>query len=227
MLRSRRSLFDSRAMTGWYTRRNWRLSSGLVQVALEFEAVEGCSAHRRLVEGPLRLARSSWPCTWRCRRRPSSTRRYRRRRRGRCRCWPTARPVANRRVNGLVSDWRTRPASVSASSSARGSPRSGSRTRRHPGATRCRLVRTTLRSRAATSRSTWSPASWPRVSLIILNPSRSRYTTATSSPVRAVRRDGVFEAVVEQGTVGEPGERVVKRVVAQFLLGPLSIRDVS
>ena len=55
--------------------------------------------------------------------------------------------------------------------------------------------------------------SWPCSSLISLKPSRSMNSTAIRS---SVRRDGgqrMLEAVLEQRAVGQPGERVVERVV--------------
>ncbi|CAB4926528.1 unannotated protein [freshwater metagenome] len=47
--------------------------------------------------------------------------------------------------------------------------------------------RTPSRSRPATCRSSSSPAGWPRVSLTVKKPSRSRESTAGSRPVRPVR----------------------------------------
>ena len=204
---------------------NWCFVDDLVQVALEFEAVEGrvaSPARRRSTS----TCPSSSPCTSRRRHRASSTRRCTRRRRARCRCWPTARSVGRRRLNGFRLGAPARRPSRPRRARGR-SPRSGSRTRRRRGATRCRRSDDARAVESATSRSTWSPASWPRLSLTILKPSRSRYTTATPRPVRAVRSSGVLEAIVEQRTVGQPGDRIVKCAVAELLLGPLAIGDVT
>ena len=65
--------------------------------------------------------------------------------------------------------------------------------------------------------SSWSPCWWPRVSLTSLNPSRSRIMTAapgdapsaTSASAAASRR-------WRCGPVGQAGQRVVQRVVAQL-----------
>src|SRR3954469_13909067 len=96
-------------------------------------------------------------------------------------------------------------------------------------------ARPLVASRLATSISTASPAAWPRPSLIVLKSSRSRKTIATPACSRRARGVGgrgaaayqgrgagtrarVAGALVEQGRVGQPGHRVVERLVLELAL---------
>ncbi len=67
------------------------------------------------------------------------------------------------------------------------------------------------RRRAATSRSTASPALWPSVSLICLNASRSSSSTATDPPLVLCARERAGGVLAKQRAVGQPRERVVAR----------------
>ena len=70
----------------------------------------------------------------------------------------------------------------------RGRPRSARRTRRRPAGPRCRACRNTSVSRRATPISSWSPHSWPSVSLTTLKSSRSM--NSTPDQVAALRARG-------------------------------------
>ena len=79
--------------------------------------------------------------------------------------------------------------------------------------------RSALPIRAATACSSSSPAWWPSESLTSLKRSRSRKSTAERprGPGAAGAAQRPAEAVEEERAVGEPGERVVERVVAEPL----------
>ena len=68
---------------------------------------------------------------------------------------------------------------------------------------------------------------WPRLSLTCLKSSRSRKSTdeRLGGPVPAAQRVG--QPVAEQLPVGQPGERVVERLVAQLLLERVPVGDVA
>ena len=98
-------------------------------------------------------------------------------------------------------------------------PRAAARTRRRRGAPRCRR-RGCSRAAGARPRSrTWSPAAWPRLSLIALKSSRSRRRTAHGWPSRRLRAQGVLDAVGQEGAVrrapsgdhGTPGASAAPR----------------
>ena len=84
-----------------------------------------------------------------------------------------------------------------------------------------------LFSRSATRHSSRSPASWPRLSLTSLNRSRSRNRSATPYLVRSARGQCLLGAIHQQGPVGQPGQRVVQRLVGQGHLGPLALHGVA
>ena len=73
-----------------------------------------------------------------------------------------------------------------------------------------------------------SPAAWPRLSLTVLKSSRSRNSTATAdvrpAPTACER---VLDPVLEQAAVGQAGQRVVERLVAQLLVQPARSRAPS
>ena len=103
-------------------------------------------------------------------------------------------------------------------------PRAGWRTRRRRAGPCVSLGRIVRSKRCASSWSSWSPASWPRLSLTCLNQSRSRSSTTIGSP-RALRaRERVVEPVAEQRAVREPGELVVERLVRELLFEPRCAR---
>ena len=81
--------------------------------------------------------------------------------------------------------------------------------------------------RSATCTSSWSPASWPRLSLTCLNPSRSTKSTASTSRERAGPGERLVEAVAEQGAVGEAGEAVVEGLPRELLLEADPLGDVA
>ena len=89
------------------------------------------------------------------------------------------------------------------------------------------LGRVISAKRCATSRSSWSPASWPRLSLTCLNPSRSTSSTASGSRERGRPGERLVEAIAEQRAVREPGEAVVERLVGELLLEPHALGDVA
>ena len=83
------------------------------------------------------------------------------------------------------------------------------------------VVRIVLTSRSATACSSRSPASWPSVSLTFLKSSRSRNITATSRRSRRASAMRVLDAIAEQVPIGQPGQRIVKRLLPQLLFEPL------
>ena len=101
------------------------------------------------------------------------------------------------------------------------------RTRRRRAARRCRPRAGRRSAGCATSCSSRSPSACPRVSLIDLKSSRSTNSTPTCASARAPRVERVLDAVVEERAVGQPGERVVERAVAQLLLEGLAVLDVA
>ena len=79
-------------------------------------------------------------------------------------------------------------------------------------------------------RSSRSPTWWPSESLTSLKRSRSRNSTAAHArPALAAlgAQDRLREAVQEQHAVGQPGQRVVQRVVLEALLGLAAVGDVG
>ena len=79
----------------------------------------------------------------------------------------------------------------------------------------------------ATATSSSSPAAWPRLSLTSLKSSRSRNSTASDVTDRAGPGQGVLQPVAEQGTVGQPAQGVVERLVLELLLEPLALGHVT
>ena len=80
--------------------------------------------------------------------------------------------------------------------------------------------RTAARSRSEIDRRTPSPAEWPNESLTTLK--RSRSTKRTVDPPAASARTGqrLVEPVEDEAAVGQPGERVVGRLVHGVVEGP-------
>src|SRR4051794_4525805 len=87
--------------------------------------------------------------------------------------------------------------------------------------------RTAPLSRSATCTRSWSPAAWPRLSLIHLKRSRSRNSTAARTTRPVVSCQGLTQAVEEQGPIGEARQGVVERLMKHGLLGGLALRDVA
>ena len=102
------------------------------------------------------------------------------------------------------------------------------RTRRRRAGPRCRAARSAAAAAAPTAISSWSPTSWPSVSLTTLKSSRSMKSTPTR-PVVASRGAGhrLLDPVGEQHPVGQAGERVVERPVRQLPLQPPLLGDVA
>ena len=75
--------------------------------------------------------------------------------------------------------------------------------------------------------STSSPTRWPWVSLTILNRSRSMKSTPTAGPAAAGVVERLAQALDEHRPVGQPGERVVGRLVVQLALGAAALGDVG
>ena len=93
----------------------------------------------------------------------------------------------------------------------------GRRTRRRRAAPRGPSRAAPSRIRSATVTSSSSPAAWPRLSLTVLKSSRSRKRAATD-PGRGPsgqRRLGLLD---EPAPIGEAGQRVVERLVAELRL---------
>ena len=74
--------------------------------------------------------------------------------------------------------------------------------------------RSVARRRGAASTRSRSPLAWPSVSLISLKRSRSITITATPASSRCGATDHLSDAILEQDTVGQLGERIVQRLVA-------------
>ena len=106
-------------------------------------------------------------------------------------------------------------------------PRAARRTRRRPAAPRCRRRGGTRASRSATATSSSSPAAWPRLSLTVLKSSRSRNSTASwrRGGPRAPRACSTRSR--NSAWFGEPGQRVVERLVGELALEPLALGDVA
>ena len=86
-------------------------------------------------------------------------------------------------------------------------------------------ARSTDWSRAATSTSSRSPTVWPRLSLTVLNASRSRSSTG-GRVVPSALAHRVVDPIGEQRSVGQVGERVVERLVTELGFEPVAMRDV-
>ena len=72
-----------------------------------------------------------------------------------------------------------------------------------------------------------SPSAWPRLSFTFLKSSRSRKRTVTGVPAPLGQRQRVAHPVAEQRPVGQPGERIVERLVGQLLLQPPPLAHVA
>ena len=134
-------------------------------------------------------------------------------------CWPSR--------SGSAKASRMRSAASDGLLEARPRPRAGPRTRRRRSGPPCRSRGRTLRVAWPRRSSTWSPAAWPRLSLIVLKSSRSRKMTASPSSSRRVPRDRVPHPVDEQRAVGEARHRVVEGLVRELLLEDLALADVA
>ena len=99
----------------------------------------------------------------------------------------------------------------------------GRRTRRRRCGRRCPSGRRIDSNWVATLRSTVSPAACPRESLTCLNRSRSTKKTAVHRPERFECGQGLVDAVDEQRTVRQTGQRVVCRLLRQRGLGVLQV----
>ena len=101
------------------------------------------------------------------------------------------------------------------------------RTRRRRSGRRVSLGRVTSSKRAATCMSSWSPTSWPKLSLICLKPSRSTSSKASGSRERARARERMVEPVAEERAVGKPGQAVVEGLARELLLEHHALADVA
>ena len=75
--------------------------------------------------------------------------------------------------------------------------------------------------------SSWSPASWPRLSFTCLKPSRSTSSTASGVARALGPRERLVEAVAEERAVGEAGQAVVERLPRELLLEPDALGHVA
>ena len=71
-----------------------------------------------------------------------------------------------------------------------------------------------------------SPAAWPRLSLTVLKSSRSRNRAATE-PVPTLAVERLLGGLDEPAAVGQPGQRVVERLVAQLRLESAALGHVA
>src|SRR6185503_19877500 len=71
-----------------------------------------------------------------------------------------------------------------------------------------------------------SPAEWPKVSLISLKRSMSRYSSASEVLLRSAR-DGLLQQVLELHAVRHLGQRLVAREITNAPLGALALGDVA
>ena len=88
-------------------------------------------------------------------------------------------------------------------------------------------LRAQARNRSAAAMSSRSPSAWPRLSFTVLKSSRSRNSTVTGVPAALRQRQRVAHPVAEQRAVGEPGERIVERLVDELLLQPAPLAHVA
>ena len=88
------------------------------------------------------------------------------------------------------------------------------------------LGRSSDSKRSATTLSSWSPASWPRLSFTCLNPSRSTRSTASTAERPRGARERLVEPVAEERAVRQPGQPVVERLPGELLLEPHALGDV-
>ena len=184
-------------------------------------------ATRRGPASPARSARSgpcrrSSPRTSRRRRGPARRRRRRPRRRpSRPRCSPSRRPRARCPPAGRAAS-RTRSATSAAWSM---SPTSSSRTANSsPRQAAGRVARPDrAASRRATSTSSRSPDAVAERVVDVLEVVEVDQQHRGHRPAAPAAGQRVADAVGEQGAVGEPGQRVVERLVAELRLevGPL------
>ena len=72
-----------------------------------------------------------------------------------------------------------------------------------------------------------SPAAWPNVSLISLNRSMSRYSSARLVLLRMRARDRLLQQVLELHAVRHFGQRVVAREITDAPLGAFALGDVA
>ena len=200
-----------------------------LQVGAQLEAGEHALVHRAARTGGSRPCRRAWRCTSR-RRRCGSARRRRRpspARPSRCRGCARSDELLvldaqrhGERLEDALGGRRPPPGAARR-------PRAARRTRRRRSARRCRWRGCSRSRRLATSISTWSPAAWPRLSLIVLKSSRSMKMTADAAAVAARAGDGVAHALGEQRAVGEARDRVVEGLVRELLLERLALADVA
>ena len=128
--------------------------------------------------------------------------------------------------NGARNDSRTRVEHRhrSRTSRAPGRVRAGSRrTRRRRAAPPCRVSRTARSGAAPTACSSWSPASWPSVSLMRLKWSKSRNRQATCVLFALRLRQDLLQPLVEQRAIGQAGEDVVLRELVRVRGGDLEL----
>jgi hypothetical protein len=118
------------------------------------------------------------------------------------------------RSTGPASAARTRSA-IPVASSTPGDRSTRIANSSPPRRARVSSARTADCSSRPTSRMSWSPAAWPRLSLTALKPSRSRKTTATSPPLRAVRRSASSSRSVNSARLASPVRTSEKASVAR------------
>ncbi len=128
----------------------------------------------------------------------------------------------NGRVNTPAIRWAISIASCSPAISSSRIPNSSP-----PKRATVSLERTACLSRGAAAASSSSPTSWPRLSLTSLKRSRSRNRIAVGALAAAQALDRLLQAVHEQHPVGQAGERIVQRPVADVVVGHLALERVA
>ena len=196
------------------------------KLVLDPEQVAQLAAHVVVEHRDSGRGRPSWPRTSRGRRAASAPRSCRPRRRERRR--RRSRRATSRGPRGRIS-FDSRSSSRSATVTESGSSASSSRSANSspPSRASVSLGRIAVVKRRATSSSSWSPASWPSVSLTCLNPSRSTNSTASDSPVRAERDSDWSSRSRKSARLARPGQAVVEGLVRELLLEPDALGDVA
>src|SRR5215216_770483 len=89
------------------------------------------------------------------------------------------------------------------------------------------LGRTQDRSRSATWISSRSPAAWPQAVVDLLEPVQVDEQHRHRRGLALGPLEGVVDPVLEQGPVGQRGQRVVERLVDQLVLELAALGDVA
>ena len=130
-------------------------------------------------------------------------------------------------ISNSASRARSNRAAASAASARSVTPSSRTANSSPPKRATVSVGRIVALRRDATSRRTRSPAGWPRLSLTVLNSSRSMNMTATAAPDRSSAGERVLDTIGEERSVGEVRHGVVEGLVGELLLEHLPLADVA